>query len=395
MKKEFNPKLYQGKNRVYSKVEKGISKCWLWDNPILEYRFKYFEARKKGLIKTEDKRTFQDLKSAKNWLYNLSVIEKTDNSPKLKDVLHRWKLNHYPKIRKGSQIYYNNKTKHFRALLDLTINKITSVRIDEWILSLKNNQQRATRTSFDKELDALKTVLSFYKEHLDEPYELPIKKRHYELAFVKEKIVRNSVITEAEFLRFRAELLKSKNGLMFAALATFQFYHALRISEAGGIFKKDLKFNSNSEMNTFIIQRSLKWEHEENSVPTIEENFKNSKVVGTKTGILHNEASKLIQQLLLTNDSNSEGVFVINGKYLTYRKIQHEYDKAMTSAGLPFKSTHILRKGGATDIYNKTGSVAMVQAVLGVSSMEIAQVYAKPQDSLLQNYYKETYNKLK
>ena len=37
----------------------------------------------------------------------------------------------------------------------------------------------------------------------------------------------------------------------------------------------------------------------------------------------------------------------------------------------------------------------MVQAVLGVSSMEIAQVYAKPQDSLLQSYYKETYKKEK
>ncbi len=67
----------------------------------------------------------------------------------------------------------------------------------------------------------------------------------------------------------------------------------------------------------------------------------------------------------------------------------------MKATGLPFRSTHILRKGGATDIYNKTGSVAMVQAVLGVSSMEIAQVYAKPQDSLLQSYYKETYKKEK
>ncbi len=392
-KKIFNPRLYQDKDRVYSKVEKGISKCWQWDVHIKEYKFNYYEARKKGLLKKEDKKTFQDLKTAKNWLYNVVAIDNADNSPKFAEVLEKWKLNHYSKIRRGSQIYYENKTQHFGNFLSLTIGQITPNCVDSWIIYLKKSPMRDTRMSFDKEIDALKTVLAFYKEHLDEPYELPIKKRHYESAFVKEKIVKNNVITEEEFLRFRDALLKSNHGLVFAAMATFQFYHALRISEAAGISKSDFTFGQKSEANTFIIQRSIKWEREKNSVPTVHENFKNSKVVGTKSGVLHGEAASLIQQVIKNQQRDDQGVFLVEGKYLTYRQIQHEYDKAMKAAGLPFKSTHILRKGGATDIYNKTGSVAMVQAVLGVSSMEIAQVYAKPQDSLLQNYYKETYKK--
>ena len=136
-KNAFNPKLYQGKDRVYSKVEKGISKCWQWDVSINEYRFNYFEARKKGLEKKEDKKTFPDLKAAKAWLYNFAVVNNTDNSPKLAEILNQWKENHYSKIRKGSQIYYENKTQHFRQLLNLTINQITPLCIDNWIIQLK------------------------------------------------------------------------------------------------------------------------------------------------------------------------------------------------------------------------------------------------------------------
>ena len=73
MKKQFNTKQFQNKSRVYSKVEKGISKCWTWDEAIKEYRFTYFECRKKGLLKKEDKKTFQDLKACKNWLYQTEV----------------------------------------------------------------------------------------------------------------------------------------------------------------------------------------------------------------------------------------------------------------------------------------------------------------------------------
>ena len=66
-----------------------------------------------------------------------------------------------------------------------------------------------------------------------------------------------------------------------------------------------------------------------------------------------------------------------------YRVIQHYYDKAFLSAGLKWRSTHILRHTFATDFLEKTGNKLALQGLLGHSSSRQTDHYAKITDSVI------------
>ena len=55
----------------------------------------------------------------------------------------------------------------------------------------------------------------------------------------------------------------------------------------------------------------------------------------------------------------------------------------------------MLRTGSATAFYNEHGNAALTQLQLGVTSMATAQVYAKPLQSKLDEYFVNQYEKEK
>ncbi len=145
----------------------------------------------------------------------------------------------------------------------------------------------------------------------------------------------------------------------------------------------------NSKENTICISRSVKWERVKGATPYIDNNFKNSSAVGSKSAVMHPEVKKRIE--LLIPHVKTEALFTIDGNLLTYRQIQSQYNKALKNLNLPFSSTHILRCGSATEFYNKTGNAALTQMQLGVTSMQTAQVYAKPMRKVLNDFYEGMY----
>ncbi len=394
IKNVFNTRLYQGKNRIYSKVEKGISKCWQWNESIKEYRFQYFEGRKKGLLKKEDKKTFQDLKAAKNWLFGIvDQIVVTDNSPLFSVIFEKWKNEHFINLRVGTQIGYKNRFHLLNSLLNIPIRSINPDVIDSWVMNLKNRPMRSTRIDFKKEISFLRCIFSFYKEHDSASFDIPIRKRHISKSRIKESPLVNKAILESDFIRFRNQLLTRPNGDIFGTLATVQFYHSLRIGEAAGLHRNDICFNAHDiRGNTIRIQRSVKWDRIMNSVPRIENNFKNSVAVGIKSSVLHPEAKCFLEKLMPNRDS--EVIFTIGGKLLTYKEIAYEYNLALKKLNLQFSGTHFLRAGSATMYYNAHGNAALVQSQLGVTNMSTAQVYAKVLNSKVDDYYEGLYKKV-
>ena len=391
MKKQFNPKCHNGKDRVQFTVQTGISKCWKWDADIHEYLFLHYEARKKGLLKAEDKRTFQSLPDAKNWLHGrVEQSIEVDKGPKFSEVFDKWKSEHFINLRRGTQIHYEKKFKFLVPLLNLPICSITPDTLDVWVMNLKSLSVRETRFNFSKELKFLKSIFSFYREHSSEAYDIPIRKRHFKKAFIREKPLVNKAILEEDFRKFRLELSNGKNGLIFAALATLQYYHSLRIGEAAGVTKFDITLGPNPVDNTLKIRSSLKWDRVKGAKPYIDKNFKNSKAVGIKSWTLHPEVTNYLKRLLPS--VQGEALFTVDGKLLSYRQIQYKYNEALKKANLPFTSTHILRCGSATEFYNKHGNTALTQLQLGVTSMETAQVYAKPLQSKLNDYNQALYS---
>lgn len=70
-------------------------------------------------------------------------------------------------------------------------------------------------------------------------------------------------------------------------------------------------------------------------------------------------------------------VFSLEGKHLEYRPIQYAYNEAFSRAGLPYRSTHVMRHGGCRNIYNEVPDTAVAQQLLGNSSLQATLVYAK------------------
>jgi integrase len=67
-----------------------------------------------------------------------------------------------------------------------------------------------------------------------------------------------------------------------------------------------------------------------------------------------------------------------DGSLLAYRQLQHAYNEAFKAAGLPFRSTHILRHGGARLLYNRTrGDLEVAKQQLGNADLQSVLTYAK------------------
>ena len=223
----------------------------------------------------------------------------------------------------------------------------------------------------------LKQIFNHYKEFFDHSYESPIQKRHSRLAFIKEPRVKNKDLLEADFLKFRDMLEASENGRLYAALATLQYYCSLRISEAAGVFKEDLKFGDKPEENKGIFRRALKTSGLKGDKAAIGD-LKNSKEIagGYKALPLHPEIKKYVEPF---SSSVSKGaVFKIDGEFLSKRKIEYKYNLAFEAAGLEFRGTHVLRHGSVRDFFSRHGDMGIAKLQLGVKSMKTVEVYAQP-----------------
>lgn len=390
--KDFKPRVYQGKNNILVKLEKGISKCWRWDAKIQEYRFRYYEARKRGLIKKEDKQCFQDLKDAKNWLYSTSVVKtRTHNCPKFKEIVNDW-MNRILKFKRlSTQRYYSERFKVLEVFSDKYMDEFTPNLIDEWLLLVKNKKNHSSRLSFLKELKMLRLIFNHYREYFDDNFKSPLKKRHMEAAHIKEASIKNKDLLENDFLKFRAALEKEEDGRFFATLATLQYYCSLRVSEAAGIYREDLIFGAKPEENIAVFRRSVKWIRRKGDKPFIDSNLKNSKKLGYKTTILLPQVKAYLEPFV--TDTKEGPVFLYKGELLSFRQIEHRYNLAFKTAGLTFRGTHVLRHGSVRDAFSKHGDLGIAKQMLGNTSFKSTEVYAQPLQRSLDNFILKEWDK--
>lgn len=73
----------------------------------------------------------------------------------------------------------------------------------------------------------------------------------------------------------------------------------------------------------------------------------------------------------------SDLIFNQNGEPLTYRVVQHAYDKAFKKLKLPFRGTHVCRHSGATSFLDKTGDVLALQQMGAWKTQQMAMHYGQ------------------
>lgn len=190
-------------------------------------------------------------------------------------------------------------------------------------------------------------------------------------------------LSEVEFLRFREELRQLKHGELLAALASVQFYQALRISEAAGLFWEDIQFDWRDPKNSRIrVVRSVWYPHTGGLKPEVRWGFKNAASnQGMKEPPMFPESHEALVSMY---DKSKTGlVFEWEGNPIPYRVIQAQFDRAFQNAGLPYRGTHVMRHGGCRRIYNGHGDISLAQQILGNSDLKTTLVYAKRQASAL------------
>ncbi|HET9241012.1 MAG TPA: tyrosine-type recombinase/integrase [Oligoflexus sp.] len=405
--KKFNPKVYQGKDRVYPPVPgaPNVRKILIWDENKKEYRpperGKLYFARRyeRDSFGRKNRRSeyFESLEHARDWL---SFIDKNPQhvpavsnatsgvqGPTFREVVEEWKVRKFPGLRQGTRVHYDQIVqRHFQMLMDYPINSVSPKVIDEWLADRKSNigqyPQAKKRTGFEGELDVLKVIFHYYGEYHDEDtvYRNPIRKRHLQDAKLNvSRPPKKLDVSEQEFYIFRDELEKLKDGHLFSVLATLQYFSALRISEAAAIHWEDIRFNwSDPKESRIQIVRYVENRQEKGGQPTIEAGFKNSKSTGgVKELPMFPQTFHALKRLyrqgkrgLVFHDES--------GAFFKYHVIKARYNLAFEKAGLPYTSTHVMRHGWTREVLDCThGDFAVAGQLLGNTDRESINTYAK------------------
>ncbi|MBI3294423.1 MAG: tyrosine-type recombinase/integrase [Deltaproteobacteria bacterium] len=412
MTPKFNTKEYKGKARIYSPVPKAprVSRLWNWDEAKREYRIPvgntYYAAKYQINRSGNRKRSYQSfptLEEARNWQNDntvgtneivstglVAITTPIDVGPMFRDILNEWRRRRFPHMAYSTQVQYDKVLRlHFHSLIGLPVRAITPQRIDLWMDELKAEMdastKRLTRLSFDHELSLLSTILSYYQNYYDDSlFQFPIKQRHKDACRLnRRKANTPKDLSEEEFLKFRTELLARKNGRALAVMATVQYFQALRISEAAGLYWEDIHFDWTSPCNSRIkIVRSVCYPHRGNEEAFVKGGFKNS---GSNSGVKEQPMFPEVFEALksLYTDGCSGLIFGRNEKPLPYRVIQCHYNRSFKKAGLPYTGTHVMRHGGCRRVFNENGELNIAQQLLGNSDLKTTLVYAKRQASAL------------
>ena len=253
------------------------------------------------------------------------------------------------------------------------MSELKGVKIVEWIDWLKKHPTAKSlkRNSFVEELRCLKTVLFWYKNFLNEDFNVPITKKHKQFCFLRPKTPRRpDYFIKPEDAKKWVEWLKAnRSNPVYWRIATFMLLTGTRVSEACG-----LKWDAvDLERSMIRILRRVSWD-KINKNPSIDEVTKTTN--SARLLILPKRLQALLSQM--KKEAVSDLVFTDSkGELLKYNAIQSAFNAGFEALGLPWRSTHICRHTFATLALMETKNLSAVQASLGHTEQKTTQVYAK------------------
>jgi hypothetical protein len=334
MTKKFDPKLHQGKPRVYVPIarERNIMRLYVWDDRRKQYfppeTGKSFLARRWEIVggKKFRKSKYHDfLVEARLWQQRLSA-EGSDQGPTLSEVVDRFKAKVYPTIGDGTIVRYDSLLKlHFENLLPLPVRAITPEVVDDWISwlikRLDHFGKASIRTGFRHELRLLTTLMHFYADYANDPkFVMPVVKRHGKAVRLRiRRRMGRKDMTDREFDRF-AERLEKDFGLAMRGVATCQYENPGRISEPAALTWKDVHLDLDEPRNSRVAFRQhVLYLRSKDRPDRIEPGLKNSE--GEKEHPVLPRLHRILKRL--SEIGACEGlVFSEGGKFIPYRRAQ-------------------------------------------------------------------------
>lgn len=328
----------------------------------------------------------------------------SDKGMTVEELWEKFLLKRRSLLRPSTLVRYQNLFRlYFDSLKVVGVRELTPATVDQWLDELKSPESWTSksqkRLSFKHELDLLRTLLSFYDEYMDDSeFRMPIKRRHYRDCMLRESVRdQNKDLLPEEFALMIEQLSRQPMGRLLVALASAQYWHALRISEAAGLCFEDIRIDTEDPKKSFLrVRNSVHYPRKKGQLPTLQKGFKNSKKGMNQDGV---KVSRLLPQaydaLKAVRCENGRGpIFTRDGELWTYKFIYNAYRKALKKAGLEYTGTHVLRHGGTRAVLNETGDLTLAQQHLGNSSLSATQVYAQRSSTAWDEFVMSEWNRV-
>ena len=258
-------------------------------------------------------------------------------------------------------------------LANVKMSDLKGMKVVEWINWLKQHPTRDNkgRNSFKHELKFLSVVLNWYRNFINEDFNVPITKKHRQLSMFKKTAPRRPdyFIEPNDAKRWVEWLKEHRSNPVYWRLACFMLLTGTRVSEACG-----LKWNAVDLENGFVrIIRRVRWD-QRTKHPFLEEVIKTTE--SARLLMLPEKLKNILSEM--KKETVNDLVFTdTKGELLKYNAIQSSFNAGFIALKLPWRSTHICRHTFATIALMKTKNLSAVQASLGHTEIRMTQRYAK------------------
>lgn len=295
------------------------------------------------------------------------------------EVLAAYKRDRVPELRRSSQQVVENRMRYVEIdfLLNQRMSHFDGSVVDKWIKTLLRlpTAKDPSRKSFDKELTTLTAVLNWYRNFQDESFVVPVVKRHKNAVRYKKVLPRrpDHYIRQEDMLVWLCYMKLEREHKVYFRLAMFMVHTGVRVGEAAGLCWDAVDL----DQRQVTIRRSVSWDHSTREPMLVDDvkNHSSFRVIKIPEIIC-----KIFKEMLSEVSplrAKTRPVFLRCDALLGYRGIQHRFNVGFKKAGLPFRSTHILRHTYATFALLTTRDVSAVQSTLGHTNVRQTEHYAK------------------
>ncbi|MBT3234850.1 MAG: tyrosine-type recombinase/integrase [Bdellovibrionales bacterium] len=229
------------------------------------------------------------------------------------------------------------------------------------------------RCNFNDDIKFLNSIFNWYRETFrDVSFNNPILKRHKTTkrkkgdGFIRYPAAKKKVMSKSETIAFWQGFEEQES--VFYDLAVTQYYLINRIQEPCGMQLQDisLKFRKAWIRNVAIWGKDKKFLELK---PTPKNNHE-------EEVHLNDTLLQIFERRVRRAERGCNFLFQFEGKPLSYRSIQYQFEKALKNAGLypRFSATHFNRYSGGT-------------AVRRIAGLDHAQAAGRWQDSEMAQHY--------